>query len=97
MTLEELRAEETRLARELADVKQRIQAAREDAVGIHVGDIVMGMRDVDAGKQFKVTGIRFLVIDGKPWVSGKRQRPDGTFTTATYNLMGQWEKVPCET
>lgn len=94
MRLEELIAEEKRLEGNLAEVRAAIRAENERAAGVMTGELVIGGSRSHEGKVFRVHHLEMLGFkNSKPWVVGQRQRKDGTFTEATYNLYDNWQKV----
>lgn len=87
MTLKALQNEKSRLLRLLDGIEAQIRAHLLEAAGVKEGDIVLCK-----GKEFKVTHIRFVAWEGKPWLRGLMKKKSGEWGAQTRMLFDDWKK-----
>jgi hypothetical protein len=94
-TVSDLERKVQSLRSQVAEAEKSLEAARQDDLGIHPGDIV-----VWKGMKCKVSSFRMWPRTGepnrwKPWIAAYKPTKDGKWFKYTTNLYDEWEKVKC--
>lgn len=87
-TIKELEDDERRLMSELKFVRVKLQAAREAAAGVTVGDIVTHKKYGEV----RVTQVETWSGTMRPWVKGTPKKKDGEWSTQVRHLFAEWSK-----
>lgn len=87
-TIKELEDDERRLMSELVAVRAKLQAAREKAAGVTVGDIVTHKKYGEV----RVTKVETWSGTMSPWVMGTPKKKDGEWSTQVRHLFAEWSK-----
>jgi len=91
VSIAELRNEVERAKKALEYAQQQLQQAQEDALGVHIGDVVRSTGK-KINNEYRVARIDFGWRD-RPWLYGHRRKKDGTWEVKRSCLYDDWEKL----